>query len=272
MMKFNDIIKKSIFTSVGTLLEKSDIGKFLRYFDYNKNFIENFPVVIYSFNGNKTFVDELEKIVKKELPKSTVYFIFSENLGHTFGTFLSENLIFEKTKQFSDYEYVWKFSNDVIVTTDFFDLDVIESDFYYINNIGYHAIFEYKTKENLIDKIKSTEYFYPQTNYYIIKNKIKFLPELESIYKLHNDFINRDNKNLHPWDFIRGCDCESFLKKTVIENNLTKNMLLNSDEVVKIVNVVVDYKVCDGSHKNVVYERLGNLCHLQRIDGESLII
>lgn len=272
MIKFIDIIDKSIFTSVGTLLEYEDIGKFFRYFDYNKEFIKRFPHVIYSFNGNKKLVDKLCVMVKTELPNSVVEFIYSENLGHTFGIFLSENLIFNKTAQLSKYDYVWKFSNDVTVTPSIFDIDIPAADFYYINNIGYHAIFEYKTKENLINKIKSKEYFYPQTNYYIIKNKIKFLPEISVIYKLHNEYVNRENKNLHPWDFIRGCDCETFLKKTVIENNLTTYMLLNDVELDKIVNLVIDYKICDGSHKNIVYERFGNLCHLQRIDGESVII
>lgn len=63
------------------------------------------------------------------------------------------------------------------------------------------------------EKIHSKEYFYHQTNYYIIKNKIKFHPDKENIYQLYNTYKSRVDVNQKPWECIPHCDCESFLKK-----------------------------------------------------------
>lgn len=47
-------------------------------------------------------------------------------------------------------------------------------------------------------------------------------------------------------------------------------MLLNDTELNSIINLVKNNQMWDGSHKNVLYKRLGNLCHLHWPD-ESVI-
>jgi hypothetical protein len=271
-MKLKDLTKKSVFSSVGTLLREKDIDNFFEYVNYNKELITEFPYILYSFNGEKSLCDIAEKDTKKLFPNSHVEFIFSENLGHTFGIFLSENLIFEKTKTFKDCDYVWKFSNDVIATTQLLEVEVEPSDFYYINNVGYNSFRTYKTIEELNADIKAKKVFYPQTNYYIIKNNIIFYPEIRTIYELYNTYKAKNDKNLKPWDVISHCDCESFLKETVIKNHLSSHMLLTDEELYSIAKCVYDYQLWDGSHKNIGYERLGNLCHFQWKEKEIVII
>ena len=271
-MTFNNIINRSVFSSVGTLLKNEDIDAFLRYFEYNMEFLSKFPHIIYSFNGEKSLVDILESIVKNKLPNSSVKFLFAENLGHTFGSLLSEVVIFEATKELTDVDFVWKFSNDVIITTKFLDIEVPVVDFYYINNIGYNVFSTCTTIEELVNKIHSREYFYPQTNYYIIKNKINFIPDKNGIYTMFKQYDLRQNKELKPWDVITKCECEHFLKLTVERNNLSSHMLLNDVELNSIINIIIRYKMWDGSHKNVAYDRLGGLCHFQWPNTDVMII
>ena len=57
--------------------------------------------------------DIIDKI-KKIFPNLNIKFIFSQNLGHTFGTLLLDYNIFNYCKTQGEYDYIWKFSNDVI--------------------------------------------------------------------------------------------------------------------------------------------------------------
>jgi len=272
-MKLDNISKKSIFSSIGNISDENDLNLFLRYVNYNKNFICNFPHIIYSLNGNRTLCDKSETIIKNIFSGSTVEFIFSENLGHTFGTLLLDNLIFKKSSELVQYDYIWKFSNDTIVDSSLLTVDIPIFDFYYINNIGCNCfVSECKNVDDILFDIKTKKYFYPQTNYYIIKNKTIFYPTSEDIYKLHNQFIKRENKNLKPWDIIMGCECENFLRITAEKNNLSSYMLLNDLELKQIIKLVYDFKIWDGSHKNIAYKRLGNLCHFQWSDKEVILI
>jgi len=270
-MILNNIANKSIFSSVGTLIKEEDIEKCIQYVIYNREFISKFPHIIYSFNGNKELVDITEKEVHKIFPNSNVEFLFSENLGHTFGTFLIEYMIYERSKQLVQYDYIWKFSNDTIVTPEIFNVVVEPSDFYYINNIGYNGIINTNV-DDLFQSIINKTYFYPQTNYYIIKNGIDFIPNKDKIYELYKYYNDRDDKNLKPWEYIQECACEEFLIKTVNSKNLKCCMLLNESEVKTIVNIVNQYRMWDGSHKNISYSRLGNLCHFHWSEQETLSI
>ena len=270
-MTLNDIVSKSIFSSVGTLIKEEDITKFLQYVTYNQDFISKFPYILYSFNGDMNLCKFAEKLVKEMFPNSTVEFIFSENLGHTFGIFLSEYMIYEKCKQLTQYDYIWKFSNDTIANIELLNADIIPSDFYYINNVGYNGI-KNGNVEELIDSIINKKCLFPQTNYYVIKNGTDFIPNKDKIYELYEHYNSRENKNLKPWEYIPECACEDFLVKTVKSANLQYHMLLTEYEVRTIVNIVYYNNMWDGSHKNIAYSRLGNLCHFHFPEQKILSI
>jgi hypothetical protein len=268
MKKLNNIISNSIFASIGTLLDKNSLSLFSAYFNFNKNFIEKFPLVIYAFNGDEETINVASDIIKQLNTETKIS--VTKNLGHTFGTFLLDNAIFQEASK-HPYDYVWKFSNDVIIDNPILEYPIEDADFYYINNIGYISL-DYEneperpkySKENLLQSALDQSYFYPQTNYYIIKNNISFYPDIETIYSLKKqyDIIKNHNPNIQPWHAIYECDSENMLKKTVINNNLKKFYLLDSVDTKLVIDYVYETKNYDGSHKNVLYTKLGNLCHL----------
>jgi hypothetical protein len=269
MSTLNQIINKSIFSSIGTLLDDYGLSLFKMYLDFNKPFIEKFSQAIYAFNGNEQIINLASQSL--ENLNINVKIITTKNLGHTFGTFLLDNAIFQTAAEYPEYSYIWKFSNDVIVEPFMIDREVELADFYYINNIGYISLDWINeperpkyTKESLLQAVIDKSYFYPQTNYYIIKNHINFYPNKDTIYSLKKEFdeIKSTHPNIHPWHAIHECDSENMLKKTVIQNNLSTHHLLDEQDTKKIIEYVDQTKNYDGSHKNVLYSQLGNLCHL----------
>jgi hypothetical protein len=269
-MKLSDLASKSVFASIGTLRSPSDLREFLSYYSYNLPILSKFKEVIYSFNGEP----ELIEWVKAYLEESGITTLTSENLGHTFGIFISEGEIFKYTSTLSDIEYVFKFNNDVVLSPEFLDVEIEPNkDFYYINNIGLGA-FNDRTENQLFEDINNKSYFYPQTNHYIIKNHINYYPNEQKARELKAQFdeARKQNPSVSPWHAIEGCDCESMLAKTVKLNNLSPSYLLTDTETKRIINLVKQYNVVDGSHKNIAYSRLGGLCHYHYINKTILSI
>lgn len=263
-MTLRDIVADSIYGSVGTISDAQSVWSTLSYIDYNTKFLDNFADIVFSLNGEKEFINEFSNSVKSILKNSNIHIIVTENLGHTFGTILSDAAIFDYVSN-TRYKYVWKFSNDVVVNNSIFDLETDPSiEFYYINNIGYN-IFNQYGKDEIVDILCNMDFFYPQTNYYIIKKDIKFYPDIETLYNLHKQYneIRKINPNIQPWHAIEGCDCEHMLRKTIINNQLKKQHMLNKQSTQKIIDFIFNNQIHDGSHKNIMYTDVGNLCHLQ---------
>lgn len=263
-MILRDILSRSIFGTVGTILHESNIDATIWYVRYNLDFLKNFNDVLFSMNGDHTLINRFKDMVTDILKGVNVNIIETENLGHTFGTILSDLAIFEYVKN-TQYDYVWKFSNDVVVNTSIFDIETTKDiDFYYINNIGYNVFNQYK-KEELVDIFYNMEFIYPQTNYYILKKDINFYPDRKTLYDLYHKYheIKLSNPGIQPWHAIDGCDCEHMLRKTVSNNNLKKQYMLSKQSTEKIINFIFDNQIHDGSHKNIMYTEIGNICHLQ---------
>jgi len=268
MISLKNIVSKSLIAFVDTLVDTRSVSRAWEFAKYNSVWVEEFDTVVYSVNGDKAYIEGFRSEIDNILRKPKVEILESENLGHTFGTFDNDRKIFDYSKD-KDYEYIWKLSNDIIADASIFDVEIDESkDFFYINNIGY-AAFTDTTKKQLIANIKDQSYFYPQTNYYIIKNKVKnWYPSYEETIDLRNQFEEKqkDNPKITPWEAIENCDCEHMLAKTVKENNLQPYHLLSDIETENIVNFVHQYRVGDGSHKNIAYNSIGNLCHYHVIN------
>ncbi len=263
MISLKNIVSKSLLAIVDTLDGLRSINRAWEFAKYNSAWIEAFDTVVYSVNGDREWVNSFEEEINNILRKPNVKILYSKNLGHTFGTFDNDRKIFDYSQD-KDYEYIWKLSNDVIADESIFNVEIDESkDFFYVNNIGYAAFLD-TTKQQLVANIKDQSYFYPQTNYYIIKNKIKnWYPSYEETINLKNQFEEKQKENpeITPWEAIENCDCEHMLAKTVKENNLQSYHLLSDTETENIVNFVHEYKVGDGSHKNILYQNVGGLCH-----------
>ena len=226
-MILKDIVQASIFATDITVLSEHDVLKFNAYFNFKKPLINLFPCAIFSINGESQFINSIHDYIKKNI-STNFEVVVSPNLGHTFGSFLLDYKIFEISNNIN-YNYIWKFANDVILEPNILNKRVPESDFYYINNIGYISLDYYNeperpkySKENLVRAVMDQSYFYPQTNYYIIKNGLKFYPNQDTIYDLKQkyDSIKIHKPDIHPWHAIYECDSENMLKKTVYSSKV----------------------------------------------------
>lgn len=278
-MKFEEIINMSCYTSAGTVSSEKDIELAEQYILFNKEFIDSFPYIVTSNNKmsnmtNEKLLNDYNNIWKDYFGNKVITLPSKENKGHTFGIFDVENAMFDYTLQHKDkIKWVWKFAFDVVCDIDIFNVEVEEADLYYINNIGFGFILENGLDvDQCLSKIMSKEYFYPQTPYYIMRNNIDELNESKKYNEYYKRFVKRDNISSKPWEFIPGCDCETFLKECVIRNNLTTYNLLTEDEYREVLNVVIKLRQADGSLKNVMFQRLGNLCHLQWPDFDVFLI
>lgn len=263
-MILKEILSRSIYGTVGTLLDQRSIDTTTWYIEQNLSFLNNFSNIVFSLNGETEIIEKFKTVLPSLLKNSNVYILQTENLGHTFGTILSDFAIFDFAKNL-DIDYVWKFSNDVVIDESIFDLEVERDiDLYYINNIGYNIFNEYK-KDELVEIICDMKYFYPQTNFYIMRKNITFYPDYSTLIKLYNEYqeIKRNNPNIQPWHAINECDCEHMLRKTAIQNNLKKQHILSKEATKKILDFIFHNQIHDGSHKNILYSDIGNLCHLQ---------
>ncbi len=272
IITLKDIVPESLFSSIGTINTSADIEQMVSYLLYNKPFLDHFNDILFSLNGNESLIQSAIPQIS-HLIENNLHVVVSENLGHTFGTFLCDHSVFIYAKEL-DYKYIWKFSNDVIVQENILNKTIIANkDFYYINNIGYN-IFNTFGKDELCSKLIGQEFCYPQTNYYIIKNNINFYPDETAIYDLKKQFetIRLKSPGIQPWHAIDGCDCEHMLAKTVKDNNLSKEYLLSEKSTRAIIDFIHDNTIYDGSHKNIVYSELGNLCHLQFPNSRVFVI
>lgn len=271
-IKLRDIVSKSLFGSIGTIQNEENLSLFIAIAKYNSDFLNAFPKVVYCLNGNTDLIESSHSFLREFLT-TDLSIISVENLGHTFGTFFNDGKLFTFADSF-DYEYLWKFSNDVIVTKDIFNKDIIANKgFYYINNIGYN-VFNTYDKPKLLEVLMDQSFYYPQTNYYIIKNHTKFYPDENLIHQLKTDYenIKKENPSIQPWHAIDGCDSEHMLAKTVDSNNLSKEHLLSESSLKTIIDFIWQYNIHDGSHKNIAYSELGNLCHLHYPNQNSYLI
>jgi hypothetical protein len=271
-IELKDIVARSIFGSIGTILNEEHLSLFIAVARYNAEFLNAFPRVVYCLNGNSELIEASQSYLR-EFIVTDLSIVTTENLGHTFGTFLNDRAVFVFADNF-DYDYIWKFSNDVIVNKDIFNKQItLNKDFYYINNIGYN-VFNTYDKDQLSKVLMDQSFYYPQTNYYIIKNHTKFYPNEELIYQLKKEYeeIKKENPSIQPWHAINGCDCEHMLAKTVEQNNLSKEHLLSETSIKTIIDFIWQNNIHDGSHKNIAYSELGNLCHLHYPSQNSYLI
>lgn len=278
MIKANNIVSKSVAAFVGTIESIKDAARQIEYTKYNLRWLDAFETVLYSWNGDETLIHNTISDIRDLLTPS-VELLYSNNIGPVFGAMDNDCKIFDYAKTRHNIDYIWKFSNDTIADETLLNIDIDDTyDFFYINNIGYSA-FSNKTKEELLKDIQTQSYFYPQTNYYIVKNVLDtWYPSRQDIlhYKALYENIIQTHPEYKPWDALQGetvgltgnqgCDCEHMLAKTIRANNLKSCHLLNEIDTMKIIDLIYNHKIHDGSHKNIMYTNVGNLCHYHVIN------
>lgn len=290
MITLNDIVATSIPSFIDTLLINKNALKLMSYVDLNMSWLQKFSQIIFSLNGDhqvcQNFIDEF----KIKYPNIEPILLLSEtNLGHTFGILDTDRQIYEycRDPKNRDVQYVWKFSGDVIANSTIFDIEIDEScNFFYVNNIGYGAFDKY-SQDELIQAIQDQTYFYPQTNHYIYKNSLDlWIPSQDQILTLKEKYdqvkAKQANSNIYPWNALsgeeaflpegEGCACEAYLAQTVLANNCKKQQLLPRDILVKLIDLIKAHRIHDGSHKNILFNELGGLCHYHIMNGQAVPI
>ena len=266
------ILPKSAYATIGHISNENDLKTLEAFIKFNAPFLVKFPIHIIAQNAvTPELKDKANNLWKQYYPQCVII-DHNENKGHTFGTLELDNSIFEYTLQHkSKIKYVWKCGNDVIMDSSIFDVTVENADLYFLNNIGYNAF----TQENgdfkaLFNKVKLKTYFYPQTWFFILKNDFDYLNSKELIKDGYEKWKLTPEKK--PWEVYEGIDCETQLKECVKRNKLTTYHLLDEVSLERLLNAIGHYQIHDGSHKNLVYTKLGNLCHYQYTDKTVLPI
>jgi len=267
-MKLSSIIPNSVYSCIASPNEQN-INDYQKFLIFNKDFINSFPISVFVINGSKNF--QFIELLSKYIKHYEVVTL-EKNYGHTFGTISLDNSIHNFCyNMLSDYKYIWKFSIDTLINTKIFDLHVEDRDFYYINNIGVSAL----SDNNLSNKILSGEYFYPQTNFYIIKNVVQNIfddNKLIELYNKYTNYLNNGGTN-KIWEYIDNFCSEQLLADVVSKNNLSKQMLLKEDNLKQLLNYIKMFNIYDGSHKNIRYpEYLGNLVHYHSNENKGRIL
>lgn len=247
-MKIKDLIKDSVYCTIGYADEKH-LETLSAYIEQNKFLLEQFDEIKIFYNGDS---DEncykAEEIWNKSLKTNTHNIQSLTNRGHTFGTMDLDNMVINFSKKVNK-KYIWKTSVDTVFFPQILNKNIPEADFYYLQGIGYSGL-------SIYDK----NYFFPQTNFYIIKNKIDYLndeKEIDEVYKLQ-----QENPNKKPWELKQGFESETFLKRCIERNRLTKYHLIGDYQFLKLKSIIEKHKIHDSSHKNIIIGDPG-VCHLQ---------
>lgn len=251
-MKIQDIIKNSVYGTIGYVSE-NHILYLPQYLEYNKFILSLFDNIIVCYSFDNINFNEVKNIWKSFFGDK-VQFYSIPNKGHTISTMELDNLVIEKSKNLNK-KYTWKTSSDIIFFPQILEKQIIEADFYYLNGIGIGGLQQYNFDYNKI----INEYFFPQTNFYIINNKIDYINNTEEINKGYE--LQKQNPNRRLWELISGFECETFLKRCVERNNLTKIHLIDEYNYKNLLFTINKYNIVDPSHKNLIINDIG-VCHL----------
>lgn len=258
-MNIKDLLNKSVYGTIGYISSEEDLRVLEIYIQKNQPVLQHFKTILVATNY-KDNLDDLDLINRnidlweKYFPNNC-YLIDNElNRGHNFGTADLDNILVDWCKK-NNEEWLCKSTNDVILTTEFLEKEIGESDFYYLNGIGYGGMEKYNYD---LEKVKQWNFF-PQSNFYIINvSKIDFLNDKEYLNKTYQLTSIIPNYNGKIWEYIPGWSCESFLANCVERNKLTKEHLISDNTYSNLLKVVYHQMIHDPSHKNLF---LDGICH-----------
>lgn len=252
-MKLKEIINQSWYGSIGYIDSYSSLEIFLSYLTYNKPVLDEYKEILFAFTYDNLSKNIIEENVKNLYPNANFIFL-DKNRGHNFGTADLDNCIIKYCKK-NNIEWLCKTSNDVILDKEILNIEINNSDFYYLNGFSYETLllnnFDFKKLKNY--------HFYPQTNFYIINiSKIDYLIDENYINVTYEEVKNIKNYNGKVWEYFKGWSCENFLKESVTRNSLKPFHLLNNSNYKKLFDLVKMYKIGDPSHKNIM---INGICH-----------
>lgn len=264
-MNLKKLINKSYYCSIGYVSCYEDLELIERYIIYNLPVLKEFKNHLIVTNYSDILQEENTKLWKKYFP-NCILIDLEENRGHSFGIADQENAIIDYCQQ-NGIDWICKSSHDVIFNQEILNIKIKDnSDFYYMNGIGYGGMEKYGFD---LDKIAKND-FYPQTNFYFIDTtKIDYLYDKEYVDDTYNYIQNLENYSGRVWEHIEGWTCEDFLKDCINRNNLTKYHLVSDKKYRILLETIKRMQIHDCSHKNIMIE---GICHFQYPDQQCLVI
>lgn len=257
----------SAFCSIGCITQEKDIETLWGFLEYNKPVINRFGKIIVAHTKTNNISDKLFQRynqVWKEFFPNFVTIIERPNFGHTFGfTDLDNSVLTEAKKQ--GFKWVWKSTNDILLEKQIFDVEMDDADFFYFQGHGYTGLNSYYTLDvnKAVESFKDGgyQYFFPQTNFYIIKTDIDFLINHMEFNKLYNKCISDpeyiNNKTQTEYKYLL---CECVLRDCVYRNKLKSKHLIGKESYRQLLETILMYKIADSSHKNLFFKECG-VCH-----------
>jgi hypothetical protein len=257
-MLLKKLLNKSVYGSIGYISSQDDIDLLEQYILYNLPVLKEFKHIVVATNYKELDLQLINRNIdvwEKYFPNC--YLIDSEvNRGHNFGTADLDNLIFDWCKE-NDEEWLCKGANDIILQESILEKEIEETDFYYLNGIGYGGMVKYNFD---FDRIINEE-FYPQTNFYFINVfKTDYLNDKKYLDKTYEFIQTIPNYNGKIWEYVQGWSCEDFLKNCIERNNLLKSHLIPLKKYCILLQLIKENNIHDCSHKNIMIE---GVCHFQ---------
>lgn len=254
-MKVKDLLNTSIFGSIATVTGPESLEKVEGFLAWNKDFIQSFQKAVIALNFIDTVTSDVldqYKSMWSRIASNCEIIVLEKNAGHQFGTMELEEAILKYIKENEpDVTYLFKSSEDVLLSTDLLEKEIIEGDFYFLPAFSFETI---QTIGNIT----------PQTNFYIINvKKINNLygDDVQEKKRIYEE-IKQTMPHIKPWEvhYLDGLkfDCESHLQRTVTD--LMQISLLDHKTLHSLLNFVGDNQVGDPSHKNLYFKQLG-ICH-----------
>jgi len=252
-MNLKILINKSWYGTIGYIAKEQDIETLEQYILFNLPVLKEFKNIVVATNYGSELQQENTNLWKKYFPESIIVDNHI-NRGHNHGYTDLDNLVFDYCKN-NNIEWLCKSANDVIFEESILDKQIGNSDFYYMNGIGYGGMVNYNFDFDKITK----EDFYPQTNFYFINvNKTDYLNNKKYLDETYEIISNIYEYNGKIWEYIPGWSCEDFLKQCVNRNQLSKEHLVSEDQYRILLNVIKNYNIHDCSHKNIMID---GICH-----------
>jgi len=266
-MLIKELVNKSVYGTIGYISSQEDIDTLEQYLIYNLPILTEYKQIIVATNWKQLDLNLINRHIDMwERYFPNVVIIDSEvNRGHNHGYADLDNLIINYCKE-NNIDWLCKSANDTILIDSFFEKEIPEADFYYLNGVGYGGMVPFNFD---FDKIIE-EAFYPQTNFYFINvSKIDYLNDKQFLDETYNYIQTIINYNGKIWEYIKGWSCEDFLKNCVQRNNLSKHHLIPLNKYHILLQHVKDNILHDCSHKNLLIE---GVCHMHYKEQPMTII
>jgi len=266
-MKLKNVVDESVYCSIGCITKADDISNLKSYLLHNKPVISQFNKIVVAHTKTDNISSQQFQFYNKvwtDLFGGKVSLMVKQNYGHTFGFTDLDSTVINISKEFG-VKYIWKSTNDSLIFEKIFDVDLDDADFLYLQGHGYVGLVNYHNLniEEAVADLENTDYkaFFPQTNFFIIKSCIDFLIDPVEFNDLYLKCIaDPDYKNNSTQAEYKYMLCESVLKECVLRNKLKKKHLISKNSYKKLLTFIRDFKVCDSSHKNILFEECG-ICH-----------